>query len=228
MPAETRRNKDERPLPEGSYKREGEGLEFDRLSFFSDAVFAIAMTLLVVELGIPELNQDAALPGTMFAALAERAPEILSFFIGFAVLSLYWTAHHHFFARLRAVSRTFIRLNLFYLALVAFLPFPTAILGEHAENPVSVALFALNVAMISGLEVILFVVATGQNLTKRSLPPAIRRFGIIASATPLLVFVVSIPIAFWNPTAALYSWLLSIPVGVIVDRYAPTGAGEYL
>ena len=102
------------------YRSESRGLEFDRVSFITDAVYAIAMTLLVVDLHIPELAGSAADSAAMRAALAGAQPQI----IGFAVLGRYWLAHHQFFSGLVRVDRGLIGLNLVYLAFVAFAPFP--------------------------------------------------------------------------------------------------------
>lgn len=216
-----------RPLPRGSFSREGEGLEFDRVLFFSDAVFAIAMTLLVVGLTVPELTREQDLPRTMLKALQERQPEILSFFVGFALLSSYWLTHHRFFSALRAVSRSLIRIHLVYLAFVAFLPFPTALIGRYEDNPVSFVLFAISVSAISGFQVVLFIFATSQHLTKVPFPPHVRRYGIIGAALPVTVFLLSIPIAFWNPSVALFSWLLLFPLAALLNRSAPVDAKEY-
>lgn len=210
--------------PAGVFAREGEGLEFERVTFFSDAVFAIAMTLLVVGLTVPELTREQDLPRQMLQALKARQPEILSFFIGFAVLGFYWSGHHHFFSTLRAVSSRLMRVNLVYLALVAFLPFPTALIGRYEDNPVSFVLFALCVAAISGLEVVLFVVAVDQGLTKLALSRSLVRYGVLAQTMPVGFFLLSIPLAFWNPSWALYSWLLLIPLSMIMGRVAPEGA----
>src|SRR5262245_2740094 len=84
---------------EARYVRESPGLEFDRVAFFSDAVFAIAMTLLVVGIGIPSVAQ-----GELGDALREKQSEITSFFVSFVVLGNYWLAHHRFFHRLASVS----------------------------------------------------------------------------------------------------------------------------
>ena len=218
----------DRSLPPRSFIREGAGLEFDRVTFFSDAVFAIAMTLLVVSLTVPELTRDEDLPREMLRALSDRQPDILSFFIGFAMLGFYWTGHHHFFSTLRAVSRSFIRVNLVYLAIVAFLPFPTALIGKYEDNPVSFVLFALSIAAISGLEVVLFIVATDQQLTMVAIPPRVRRYGIVAQAAPVALFLLSIPLAFWSTSAALYSWLLTFPLGAALNHLGPADANRYL
>ena len=84
------------------YERRGTGLEFDRVAFFSDAVYAIAMTLLVVGIGVPHVR-DAALG----KALSDRGAEISSFFIGFAILGFYWISHHALMAQLRAINTRF-------------------------------------------------------------------------------------------------------------------------
>src|SRR3954451_14817451 len=84
--------------PNPRYRRRSEELEFDRVAFFSDAVFAIAMTLLVVGIGIPHVR-DSELADT----LRDKDNEIFSFFLSFIVIGFYWLAHHRFFSRLVAV-----------------------------------------------------------------------------------------------------------------------------
>ena len=119
----------EPPRP-GRYQRSSTSLEFDRVIFFSDAVFAIAMTLLVVGIGIPKVA-DAGLD----QALRDKRQEILSFFVSFVVIGFYWLSHHQFVSQLRAVDRTFMKLNLLYLAAIAFVPFPTALVGRVRHPP---------------------------------------------------------------------------------------------
>src|SRR5262245_19393656 len=86
--------------PDRRYRRRSEELEFDRVAFFSDAVFAIAMTLLVVGIGIPH---EAKLGD----ALSGKDAEIFSFFLSFLVIGYYWLEHHRFFSQLRAVDLRF-------------------------------------------------------------------------------------------------------------------------
>ena len=66
------------------------------------------------------------------------------------MIGRYWAAHHQFFARLARIDNGMIAINLVYLAFIAFLPFPTGLLGEYFENPLSVALYAVVVAIVSG------------------------------------------------------------------------------
>jgi uncharacterized membrane protein len=131
------------------FRRHGSGLEFDRVSFFTDAVYAIAMTLLVVDLGIPHVG-DA--PGALADALAGETAGIIGFFIGFIVLGRYWLAHHQFFSILASVDTRLIGLNLVYLAFVAFSPFPVGLISDYEGDSLSFLIFAGTMAMISGLE----------------------------------------------------------------------------
>lgn len=217
-----------RPLPTDAYTREGDGLEFERVSFFSDAVYAIAMTLLVVELGVPMLSGSTANPQTMLIALSEKVTEIVSFFLGFILIGRYWLAHHQFWSALRAVDQRLIGINLVYLAFVAFLPFPVALIGNYEENPISFLFFALCMALISAMEVVMFAYAAQKGLTRRPVSPEVYRYGLIGSGAPVVIFVLSMPIAFINTTLALACWLVMIPWGAWLHRRAPKDLDDYL
>ncbi len=216
------------PPPPGSWLRKNDGLEFDRIIFFTDAVFAIALTLLVVELGVPVITQDPEVPARMLDALDDKLPQFISFFIAFILIARYWVAHHMMFAQLRAIDPRLISINLVYLAFVAFLPFPTALVGEYEENPISVMLFAVCLAIISGLEVVQFRHAYRADLTRKPMPPEVYRWGVIGSSSPVVVFIVTMPLAFISSTLCLTSWLVTIPIGAYLAHKAPVDVNEYL
>jgi Endosomal/lysosomal potassium channel TMEM175 len=75
----------------------GDGLDFDRLPVFCDAIFAIAITLVAVEIGVPEVD-DSTSARELWAAVARDVPTIIAFFITFAILASYWLANHRFMA----------------------------------------------------------------------------------------------------------------------------------
>ncbi len=104
------------------------------MAFFTDAVFAIAMTLLIVSIGAPALQGDISEPNELWGAPCEMAPEFFSFFLAFLLLARYWMAHHEFFSSLDRVDRSLIAANLVYLAFVAFLPFPTELVGRYERT----------------------------------------------------------------------------------------------
>lgn len=209
-----------------AYPRGGE--EFSRVLAFSDGLFAIAMTLLVVSITVPTISDGDSID-ELADALSDQESLYISFFISFAVIGRYWMAHHQFIARLKAMNGGLIGINLVYLAFIAFLPFPTDLLGTYFENPLSVAVYALSVAIVSGLEVVLFRHAHRDELMQERLPHDVYRWGVTASLTPVVFFVLSVPVAFLSTMLAVACWLLAIPFGLLAARlWEPPEAKRYL
>ncbi len=207
-----------------TYPRGGE--EFSRVLAFSDGLFAIAMTLLVVGIELPSLSSPDV--SELANALADLETQIYSFFISFAVIGMYWLAHHRFISRLGSMDRGFIGLNLIYLALIAFFPFPTDLLGTYFENPLAVGIYALAVCLISSMEAVLFRHAHRNDLLERRIDDVTYRWAMALSTVPLLPFVISIPIAFASSTAAALTWLASLPLAKLIERRVPEGAERML
>lgn len=201
--------------------------EFARVLAFSDGLFAIAMTLLVVGIAVPELRAPSE--GELWDALADLHPAYVSFFISFVVIGRYWVAHHQFFRLLAKLDYGLIWINLIYLAFVAFLPFPTALLGTYFENPVSVAAYAVSIALVSGLEVVLLRHAHRHRLLAHQLPDDVYRWAVLLSSTPVLFFLGSIPIAFASTTVAVLFWFGGVPLQLLVlNRWKPPHADRYI
>src|SRR5215813_10137818 len=102
-----------------------------RILALSDGVFAIAITLLIIAIGIPATTSDAGLP----EALLGLWPRYLAYVLSFLVIARFWVTHHLAFRLIARYDATLVWLNLLLLMLVAFLPFPTAVLGEHFGSP---------------------------------------------------------------------------------------------
>jgi len=100
-----------------------------RLEAFSDAVLAIAITLLVLEIAVPESR-----PGHLFDDLLDAWPSYVAFVLSFVVIGIMWVSHHSMFERIARVDRGLLFVNLLLLLGIAFLPFPTALLAEYAEE----------------------------------------------------------------------------------------------
>src|SRR5689334_11216404 len=98
----------------------------ERIILFSDAVFAIAITLLVIELHLPNLEEisDAALG----RALAHTIPHLISFFLSFFIIGIYWVAHHRMFGYVINYDAGLLWLNLFLLCFIVLMPFSSNIL----------------------------------------------------------------------------------------------------
>src|SRR4029453_1488762 len=112
-------------MPSPRYPRPSERDDFGRVVSFTDAVFAIAMPLLVVEIGVPETIDGAPDdPGALLAAFADKGPLIFAFFLGCYVIGFYWAAHHRFMSWLDAVDRGFVLLPVVYLTFWPCCPSP--------------------------------------------------------------------------------------------------------
>jgi uncharacterized membrane protein len=211
------------------YPRQGENLDFSRVMFFTDAVFAIAMTLLVVEIGVPETIDGAADdPAALLEVFDDKAPLIFAFFVGCYVIGSYWAAQHRFSSWLAAVDRGFVALTVVYLSFVALLPFPTGVLGGFAENPLSFFAFAVNMGAVITMEAVLFSHARRRRLFREEWPEDVYRWELRSSLSPVLLFALSVPVAFVLPQLGIVMWFLAIPFGMFLNRYRPKGAERYL
>jgi len=124
-----------RPLLEGT----------GRLEAFSDGVFAIVVTLLIIEVHLPALvgsGNDA-----MWAALASIAPKLISFTVSFATIAIYWVNHHHFFSRVTHSDWKLLWANNFLLFWLTVVPFTTAVVGDHPTEPVAVFIYGVNLSL---------------------------------------------------------------------------------
>jgi TMEM175 potassium channel family protein len=105
-----------------------------RLEAFADAVFAIAITLLVIEIHLPP-HEEVLRLGGVAAALASLWPSYVGYAISFIVIGIMWANHHNLMKLVARVDHGFLTLTLLLLMCVAFLPFPTAVLAEHLVDP---------------------------------------------------------------------------------------------
>lgn len=197
----------------------GDGVAFDRVVFFSDAVFAIALTLAAVEIGLPEVAGDPDSVAGLWDAVLGKGPALLAFLVAFVWVAIYWRANHRFVQTLRGMSAGYVLATLVYLALIALLPVPASLLGEYWRNPLAVALFAVYASAVSGMEVVLFVVALRGTLFLAQPSRAFARLMILGSLSPLVVFLTSIPLAFASTTVAVSWWLAgSMLAGFLLSR----------
>src|SRR5688572_13267553 len=98
-----------------------------RLEAFSDGVFAIAITLLILEIKVPHAGSG----GSLVRPLLELWPSYLGYLISFVTLGVMWTNHHAIFRYVHRCDRYFLLIHIFFLMCISFLPFPTAVLAEH-------------------------------------------------------------------------------------------------
>jgi uncharacterized membrane protein len=200
----------ERPESVGGSARRGDprrreewGIEFSRIVAFSDGVFAIAITLLVLQINIPaHLPQGT----TLFEEIVDQETDFIAYAISFAVLGKLWLAHHRFFAAVERFDSVLMGLNLLYLAWIVLVPFTSEVLGDHGDESAGVILYAIVLAGVS----LTFQVQIGYSSRNSLLRPQLREVErrVIGPANFLfaVVFLLSIPVALVSPLAGILMW----------------------
>ena len=194
-------------------------IEFDRVLFFSDAVFAIAMTLLAVELHVPATAAKITTAHEIYRA----RDSLIGFGISFAVIALFWLGHHGIFRYITAFDRPLILLNLLFLGTIAFLPYPTALLSAQSLGHGDAVIFYAICAGAAGLgEAAIWLYATrrGSGLTDSSVDGVRLQYTLRIIRVPI-VFAISIPVALVAPRVAPYIWILIFLSGLAINRFRP-------
>jgi uncharacterized membrane protein len=171
-------------------------LRLHRLLFFSDGVYAIAVTLLAVELILPEAA--AELHGReLLGSLLESWPRMLAFLTSFLFIANFWAAHNVLFHRVRRFDGGLMWLALLQLLCVAFLPFPTSVVGEHASDPVAQQ-FYFGSLLVTGLAMwaLWWYMSSGHRLVDPDLSPrVIRRHHLLSAGVPASVVLLMVLVA---------------------------------
>lgn len=154
--------------------RPGEAASATRLETLADGVFAIVMTLLVLELGVPAITgaDNAALTG----ALAGMWPEFLIYALSFMVLGVYWLMHKMIFDVIIGADPPLVWLNILFLMTVGLIPFSTALVGEHGDLPITAFAYGINLLLAFGAAWAIWAQATrGRRLVDASLEAVVIR-----------------------------------------------------
>lgn len=113
--------------------------EKTRLEAFSDGVFAIVITLLILDIRLPVLHHPNNV--TVLHALIAIMPKIFVYCISFLNIAVYWINHHQLFSVLKKTDRGFLWLNCLLLLVLAFIPFPTSVIGEYPKTQTAIIFF---------------------------------------------------------------------------------------
>jgi uncharacterized membrane protein len=190
----------------GQHRGEAE-IEFARIVAFSDGVFAIAITLLVLPLTIPKHTQDVA------AAIWELDDDLFAYAVSFMVIGKYWLSHHRFYGTLERFNGTLMGLNMLYLAWVVLVPFTSEMLGRFAEDSTTTVAYAAVMAAASGTFVVQIAYAYRKGLMKPEARRTQYRYAGPANLLFTAIFLLSIPVAFVSTFVAQGMWLAVFVVG---------------
>lgn len=189
-------------------------VEFGRAVNLMDAIFGFALTLLVTTLEVPPAAAWES-PGALLGS--GLGDQLLAFVISFVVLVGMWVSNHQVLSSFRALDAATVRVCIYLVALVIFIPFTTKAVSapDPSHLPLPTAVFAANVAAIVLVTVALIQVGRARGLTDKPLPePGL----IVHSLAVAAIFLMSIPIAYrFGPDAAQWSWLSLLLVSPVVS-----------
>jgi uncharacterized membrane protein len=194
------------------------GRDRDRIVNLSDGVFAIAITLLVLDIRVPDIP-EGMVASELPATLLSLWPKYLGYVLSFAVISTFWIVHHSIFRPIREYDRGILYLNFLFLMFVAFVPFPTSLLGEYGDHQLPVAIYAGALAIgILLLTAIHWYSTRDDRLVGEPQNPGEVRFYLIRGLAMPVIFLLSIGVSFFSVGAAIWSWVVMIVVDAVVLR----------
>jgi TMEM175 potassium channel family protein len=195
-----------RPSPL-AVRRSSDPTGMDRVEFFSDAVFAIAMTLLVVTLVVP-----LSVPlDELGHALHDLSDQLFAFALSFVVIGQFWIAHHRLFRLIRSYDLGLLWLNLFHLLGICFLPFPTELLGRYFGSDVAGLLYGGTLTATSIVGASIWFYARARGLAPSVDPDVERAMTFRATMTPI-AFAVGTAFVPLSMGVSVAIWGLLLPI----------------
>jgi uncharacterized membrane protein len=168
-------------------------------------VFAIAITLLVLSLHIPEHLPEGK---SVSDALLDQKGNLLAYALSFAVIGRLWLVHHRFFGEITHFDGNLMALNLLYLGFVVLIPFTSEVIGDHGNTSAGVIVYAIDLSITNFLGAAMFLYAARSGLSLERFVHYVERPTRLRNLVGGAVFAASIPVALLSPTAAILMWVV--------------------
>lgn len=177
------------------------GRSLERIAALSDGLFAIAMTLIVLEIRVPHIP-EVRTEGQLLAALAELAPRFVTYLLSFLTLGIFWVGQQAQLQSLRQADRDFSWLQLAFLAVVAVMPFSTGVLAEHITLRTALVLYWANILLLGATLYASWSYARRAGFVQADAPPdldsAVRRRILIAQGLYALGAALCVINTYWS------------------------------
>jgi len=191
-------------------KKEKLKIKTERIEFFSDAVIAIIMTLMVLEIHLPTID-DNATSAQIFQQLKEILPNIFAYVISFAVLGVFWVNHHQFYKAIEYLDWKLLWYNLHFLFWCSLIPLTTALLAEHFDKPAITALYGISMLTSGGAFGLMHAHTVRNGLFVTNLNPKILRKIKRLNILNFSLYVISI-----------FAGYVSVYIPIAIFAFAPT------
>lgn len=191
-------------------------LPTNRIETLADGIFAIAMTLLVLGISVPNLPSSTD-PQVFSAYIFSIIPEIFVYILSFILLAVFWLNHHVFFV-IKKSDITLLWINIFFLMSIAIVPFTTSLIGKYGKFQLSVLLFDLNMLIIGILFYSIFAYAASHDFIADSVKKnskIIQRSNLILPTLAMIAIIIS----FFNPIWSVFIFFL-LPITFTLYNFA--------
>lgn len=193
----------------------GDRITRDRIVTFTDGVLAIVVTLLVLDIAVPQISHskvETELP----KRLLELLPDVWSYATSFIILGFFWIAHNDQFHYIKRANRTLSWITVFYLMFIAFIPFSTALIGEYRDQEVSIIVYGINIIIVLIFGYLQWEYATKEHhLVDIDLDPNLITITSRRIFVGMILYAFGIVISFLNTQVSLALFIL-IPLYYLI------------
>ena len=194
----------------------GNEISKSRIEMLTDGIFAIVMTLLVLEIAVPQLTHSEVAAGELPKRLLELWPVIYSYALSFIILGFFWINHHDQFFYIKRGNRVFVWITIFHLMFIAFIPFSTALLGEYTDQQISVVIYGINIAVAGFWAAVQWwYAAKNHRLIDPDLDPNFITIMSRRSVIGTIVYLIAAALSFFSTTVSLVLYIV-IPIYYLI------------
>lgn len=206
-----------------SKKGEAPMISPERLKALADGVFAIAMTLMVLQLGVP-VAKGLSKETELLRELGKLWPEFLIYGLSFMILGVFWVIHYSIFGFVQRYDTTLVWLNILFLMFVSLIPFSTALVGKNGFVTVTAVIYGVNMLLILNLGWAIWAFITGKRgLADKNIDPIVVRGGNRMGLLYAVVLLASIGLAFLIPGVSFFIYSVIVLAFII---FSLMGKGE--
>ena len=188
----------------------------NRVEALSDGVFAIVITLLILDIRVPDVDYSQ-----LAASLATILPRIFAYAISFGVIGVYWLAHHQSLQLIGKLNGFMIWLNLIYLLAVSFMPFPTALLGRYPMQPIPIVIYGINLIVANALGIALGLYLRAHPELRSEYVHRAQHKSIFLYFFVNGSYLLAMLIAFFAPLISYIIFVVVLMVVIIFYSFAP-------
>jgi uncharacterized membrane protein len=196
-----------------------ERTDLGRIVAFTDGVMAVAITLLVLNIEVPDVSDGS----TLGDELVDLFPSLLSYALSFALVGRFWVIHHNAFETLRAFDGRLMTLNLIFLALIALMPFATDLFDRYSEEPLAAAVFGAILGLAALVNWLMHRHSIRAGFVKDE-HMAATSYGTAVGLGFTVMFLLSVPAAFVSTYLAVALWVSTMALRYPLRKLAGTSS----